>query len=401
MDVALDIVPMAAGRGGTGSGIWTYTVNLLRHLDACCPADLDVGVLMRRGQLAELGFPLTRLKPVEVAWPGKGIVSRLLWVHLALPLVCLRKRITVLHKLATDTPWWCPAQRITTIHDFYYEFLLEHTPREQVRLYERLEQIYFEWVTRICFRRSRALLTVSAAVRDEAARRYPAASSKLTVIHHGAPSAAVGAQWPTGGHQDLHNSQFAIPKASFTFVYVAKFMTHKGQFDALRAVERLAELRPELARRVRLQFRGFSNDRAYAAELRAAIARSPLAQQVEMLDYRAGLGVPDIYRGATAALLLSQYEGFGFPVVEAQSQGVPVICSDLPVLREVAGDAALFVDAADPDAVATALIKLLDDPGCVRSLREKGLANLQRFTWAEAARRTLSVYQQVLAGSSA
>ncbi len=385
MDVAIDIVPMAAGQGGTGSGIWTYTVNLLRHLDACCPDHLEIGVLLRRGQLSALGFPLQRLKPVEVAWPGKGIVSRLFWVHLALPLVCWWKRVAVLHKLATDTPLWCPACRITTIHDFYYEFLMEHTPRERVRFYERLEQFYFEWVTRICFRRSRALLTVSAAVRDEAARRYPAARDRLIVVHHGSPP--VPATTPVGRSGDV------------LLVYVAKFMTHKGQFQALRGVEHLAELRPDLARRVRLLFRGFSNDRTYAAELRAAKARSPLAQQIELLDYRADLGVPDLYRGATAALLLSNYEGFGFPVVEAQSQGVPVICSDLPVLREIAGEGALFVQADDPEAVAAAVLDLLDHPDHARTLREKGLNNVKRFTWAGAARQTLAVYQTVLADS--
>lgn len=387
MHVALDIVPMAAGRGGTGSGIWTYTVNLLRQLDACCPSDLELGVFARREQLAELGFSFKRLRCVIVAWPGKGIVSRLLWVHLGLPWHCLRQQVRVLHKLATDTPFWCPARRITTLHDFYYEFLMEHTPRAHVRGYERLEQFYFDWVTRLCFRRSQAIIAVSAAVRDEAARRYPDAAARITVVPHGAPTYPVPAR-PAAG-----------PEAPFLFIYVAKFMTHKGQLDAIRAFERLGVDHPDLARRARLRFRGFANDRDYDATLRAAVARSPWAAQMEISAYQAAAEVPDIYREAGGALLLSQYEGFGFPVVEAQSLGVPLICSDLPVLHEVAGAAALFVRPDDAAAVAAAMARVMTDAQCAQRLRADGLANVQRFTWASAARATLAVYRQVLAAA--
>ena len=385
LHVVIDLVPMAAGRGGTGSGIWTYAANLLRQLDDCCPEYLSIGVLLRREQLAELGFKFLRLHAVIVAWPGKGISSRLLWVHLGLPWFCWRGKVRALHKLATDTPLWCSAQRITTLHDFYYEFLLEHTPHTQLRLYERLEQAYFGFVTRLCFRRSQTILAVSEAVRDEAVQRYPAAAKRIMVITHGAPAKYAAAQCETA------------PDALFRFVYVAKFMAHKGQLEAIGAFERFAEMYPALVKRVRLRFRGFSNDRDYYRRLCVAIERSPLAAQIELVEYQSSDGIQTIYQGASAALLLSQYEGFGFPVVEAHSQGLPLICSDLPVLREVAGASALFVRPDDSTAVAVAMARLLEDASCVTSLRAQGWANLKRFTWEKTACKTLAAYQAVLA----
>lgn len=385
MHVLIDIVPMAAGRGGTGSGIWTYTVNLLRHLDACCPQDMEIGVCLRRGQEIELGFPLRRLKIVEVKWPGKGIVSRLLWVHLILPLVCLWKQVAVLHKLATDTPLWSPARRVTTLHDFYYEFLMENTKPACVRWYERLERCYFDLVTSLCFRRSRRLIAVSGAVRDEAVRRHPDYAKRITVVHHGAP-------WDQ--KVDAKGEAIGSPKI---FVYVAKFMAHKGQLDAILAFEQLANLRPALAAQLRLHFRGFSNDREYYDKLNESIKNSPLAQQIKLIHYQVTDGLQEIYQGATGALLLSQYEGFGFPVVEAQGLGVPLICSDLPVFHEIAGDAALFVKPDDPGAVAGAMARLMDDVDYTRSLRAQGLVNVRRFTWEETAHKTLAVYRDTLA----
>jgi glycosyltransferase involved in cell wall biosynthesis len=371
---------------------------------------MEIGVFLRREQWGELGFRFTRLKSVEVAWPGKGIVSRLLWVHVVLPLLCLWQRVAVLHKLATETPLFCSARRVTTIHDFYYDFLMEHTPRARVRLYERLEQFYFALVTRICFRRSRAIIVDSRAVCDEAARRYPAAVNRVTVVHLGAPPVAVSGQQSAPDHQAIHsravrdgqlkpaNSQSAIRNSSPTFLYVAKFMTHKGQLDAIRAFERLAELHPAAARGARLRFRGFSNDRDYAAALRAMVARSPLAAQIEIVEYQATEGVQEIYRDATAVLLLSHYEGFGFPAIEAQSQGVPLICSDLPVLREVAGAAALFVNPEQAGEVANALHQMIADTNLRRQLRERGFQNISRFNWAQTASQTLDVYRRAMDG---
>lgn len=448
MDVAIDIVPMAAGRGGTGSGIWTYTANLLRCLDTCCPANMEIGVFMRRGQRAELGFHFNRLKSVEVVWPNKGIMSRLLWVHVMLPWLCLWKKVRVLHKLATDTPLWCSARRITTLHDFYYEYLMEHTPPERIRWYEKLENVYFQFITRLCFRKSHQLIVVSAAIQQEALHRFPDAGERLVVIHHGAPQGVVSGQLLGAaplpfsvlttecmaedggrGEKELNaktqseaegrkealettndtkahkkqrdaaeNPQCTMHHSQFNVLYVAKFMVHKGQLEAIRAFERMAELYPALAREVRLRLRGFANDRAYTAELRAAIARSPLAAQIELVTYQSDARVQEIYRDATAALLLSQYEGFGFPVVEAQSQGVPVICSDLPVLREVAGDAALFVNPVQAEEVAKALHGVLTDTVLQEQLRIRGFQNVLRFNWAQTAHQTLDVYRRAMAG---
>ena len=78
-------------------------------------------------------------------------------------------------------------------------------------------------------------------------------------------------------------------------------------------------------------------------------------------------------------MLMSQYEGFGLPVIEAQSQGLPVICSALPVLREVAGAAALFVSPDDIVGMAAAMLKLIMDDAFRHDLRQSGLANVKRM----------------------
>ena len=140
-------------------------------------------------------------------------------------------------------------------------------------------------------------------------------------------------------------------------------------------------------------FRGYGNDRAYEALLHRTASQSPAADSIHFQAYEPVASVADIYHGADAVILLSQYEGFGLPVLEAQQLGIPVICSDLPVLREVAGDGAIFVSPDDPDAVAAAIHRLMTAPDHYRDMAERGRRNAAKFSWDQAAQQTVAVYQ--------
>ena len=382
MRVAIDIVPIAAGHGGTGSGIWTYAENLLLHLDRCAPPDMEIVVIARPPQIQNLKSQITNLRLFPVPWPCKGVLSRLLWVHVYLPWLCWRRGIDVLHKLATEVPVFCPVQRVTTVHDFYYEFLWENTRPKQRRWYERLEAAYFSSVTRISFHKCATLLTDSRAVLQEAQHRYPLAASKMICIPLGAPLPSASPPSP-------------LSPQPFRIIYPAKLMAYKGQRQAIAAVEKLLADHPELRGQVQMVFRGYANDRQYERSLRQQAAHSPAAAHFQFAAYEHTKSSAEIYRGFQAVMLLSQYEGFGLPVIEAQSQGLPVICSDLPVLREVAGADAVFVQPDRPAEVAMAIFQLMTDRHFYQTLVARGQNNAARFRWERAAQQTLAVYRQV------
>ena len=103
-----------------------------------------------------------------------------------------------------------------------------------------------------------------------------------------------------------------------------------------------------------------------------------------------------LFRGADLVALPSVHEGFGLPVIEAMSQATPVMCADIPVLHEVAGDAAVFVDPRDPDAWAKELTVLLRDESARRELGEAGRVRASGYTWERCAERTRELYRRVL-----
>jgi glycosyltransferase involved in cell wall biosynthesis len=105
--------------------------------------------------------------------------------------------------------------------------------------------------------------------------------------------------------------------------------------------------------------------------------------------------LPDLYRGALLFVYPSLYEGFGLPVLEAMACGVPVITSNCTALPEVTGDAALLVDPTRPEALAAAMLSLMNDGELRQVLRVKGLARAAAFTWDVVAQQTLAVYRAV------
>ncbi|HUO84897.1 MAG TPA: glycosyltransferase family 1 protein, partial [Thermoanaerobaculia bacterium] len=117
------------------------------------------------------------------------------------------------------------------------------------------------------------------------------------------------------------------------------------------------------------------------------------------LHYLARPNLVHLYRHAEIFVLPSFYEGFGFPLLEAMSFGVPCIAAGTSSLPEVGGDAALYIDPHDPGTIADAVERLAGDPGLRRTLGEKGRARAAEFRWQQTAAETLGVFRRV-AGKS-
>ena len=98
-----------------------------------------------------------------------------------------------------------------------------------------------------------------------------------------------------------------------------------------------------------------------------------------------------LYARAQAFVYPSTFEGFGMPVLEAMAAGIPVACSDIPPLREVAGDAALFFDPLDETALAAALDRIMADDELRKRLAAGGPDHARPFTWQRTAEKTLAV----------
>lgn len=108
------------------------------------------------------------------------------------------------------------------------------------------------------------------------------------------------------------------------------------------------------------------------------------------------LHLGSLYKHALAFVFPSLYEGFGIPILEAFDSMCPVICSDTSSLPEVGGDAALYFSPNNEDSIRNAVSSVLQSRELSRELVEKGSMRLRKFSWAETAKKTASVYRNII-----
>ena len=123
----------------------------------------------------------------------------------------------------------------------------------------------------------------------------------------------------------------------------------------------------------------------------AGLARELVLQGADVRGYVTTAQLAGLYRGAACLVMPSRYEGFGLPALEAMASGTPVVAAPDPALREVAGDAAVFVE---PERLADGIREALANR---QRLVAAGFVRARLFSWSETARRTVAVYLEVLA----
>jgi glycosyltransferase involved in cell wall biosynthesis len=105
--------------------------------------------------------------------------------------------------------------------------------------------------------------------------------------------------------------------------------------------------------------------------------------------------LPALYSGAVACILPSFYEGFGLTALEAMACNTPVITSEIPAVREILDDAALYVNPLNVNEIANAMQIILDDPALANTLQNRGLRRSKLFSWDETALKTQSLLEGI------
>jgi glycosyltransferase involved in cell wall biosynthesis len=155
---------------------------------------------------------------------------------------------------------------------------------------------------------------------------------------------------------------------------VGTLAAHKNLASLGRLSERLAE------RGIALAITGALGGQAFAGNAAQRLPRS-----ANYLGRVSDAELKALYQNAGCFVFPSRYEGFGLPAVEAMACGCPVVAADIPALRESCGDAALFCDPLSGEAIATAVLRMLEDAPLRAAFRERAAAHVAAMSWANAA----------------
>jgi glycosyltransferase involved in cell wall biosynthesis len=120
-----------------------------------------------------------------------------------------------------------------------------------------------------------------------------------------------------------------------------------------------------------------------------------IGEHVRFLHHVSNDDLIMLYNAASFFVFPSRYEGFGLPILEAMACGAPVIAANNSSIPEVAGDAAILVDAELPAMMAHAMVRLLEDDALRHEMSARSLHRATAFSWQRCARETLAVYQSI------
>ena len=335
---------------GVVGGSETYARELCRGLDRVGELDYRVFVPTIAEDAADglesrvvRGYPASSSMPGRVRAMGQALLlGGRLRRELALDeLDAIHFPLSVMLPLVSGPP------AATTILDVQHEFLPKN--------FSRPELAYRRALYGASARRSRIVIAISEHARETLVERLSLEPDRVRTIHLGV---------------DLERfSPADVPREPFLF-YPANAWPHKNHE---RLFEAVALLRRE-HRDLRLVLTGEHADVPDFVDARGRVSQDELVE---------------LYRRASALVFPSLYEGFGQPVLEALACACPVACSDLPPLREVAGDAAAYFDPLDPESIAAAALEAIARGG------SSGPERASAFTWDECARKHDAVYREL------
>ncbi len=276
--------------------------------------------------------------------------GRILWEQIVLPLEASRYRLDVLFNPGFTSPIFSRCRMVTVFHDLQHK---RHP--EYFRWWDLPFWNLLLWASAL---RADRIVAVSEATRSDLEKFYPSTRGKVSVVQHG-----------------VSPDFFKLDRSRIEdFVLcVSTLHPHKNLDRLIRAYAR----RKRSYCLIIAGMRGFAADRIEALAHDAGVEITGWIPRDKLLD---------LFARARAFIYPSTFEGFGMPVLEAMAAGLPVACSDIPVLREVAGDCAHYFDPLNEDEIDRALegVTVRDAVGRDRA---------RSFTWDRAAQETFRILE--------
>jgi glycosyltransferase involved in cell wall biosynthesis len=354
-------------------GVGSYLQGLLRELAALDPLG-GLVVLVSRESLDLLPALPDSWRLVEVEARGYTVREQL-----AVLSAALRSGVGLLHTPHYVFPLLYPHLLVVSVHDIIHVLFPEFLPHS-------LGFFYARTFIHAAVRRAQRVITGSETTAHDLKRLFGADVKRVEVIPQGVSEEFLAPGDPAGEAEI--RTRLGLPNRYL--LHVGNHKPHKNAEGLLKAYQLLV-----FGQRVGLPplvlAGGFRPDGPLAARARAM----GLGGRVVCLGYLEQHELMAVYRGATAFVYPTLYEGFGLSVLEAMACGVPVVAGDVGAVAEIAGDSVLRVNPRDLEELAHAIRRLLESRDLQSRLGERGRLRAQQYRWRRTAEATLQVYRAV------
>ncbi len=354
---------LSAWGGGSSS---TYLINLLRELNRDSRG-FDFTVISPTGMIPP--EVIGRFGHIEIDFPRRGrTIARVLYEQTVLPFRA--RHFDMLYCVSDVIPSWKPIPTVVALRN--------------LNIYDRT--FFDDFRTRTLFAMIRAGIGRAAGIvcpsRTAAEAIAPLLGlplERFSIVHYGIAREAFDEQAPES------------PPTPYLFC-PSSLERHKNLEVLLESLPLMDDLALEV-----WVVGGGSLEPEYGETLRRRAREEGLADRVRFLGAVPYREILDYYRNAAAMVFPSLLESFGHPMLEAMLTGTPIVASELPIFREIAGDAALYFPPHDPEALAAAVRSVLQEPEATRRRIEIGAQRVQEFSWKNSIDELCRVFERAIA----
>ncbi len=302
--------------------------------------------------------------------------KRVFCEQFTLPRVIAANGIEVLWNPGNTASVFLKCPQATTVYDMQYE----HFPQD----FSKSGLFFTKLFTKISLGRSKAVLTISEFSRQEIVKFTKTRFDKIKAIPLSADS---GFSEKNPGDFVAERVMVLTRSADPYILMVSNTYPHKSMETGIQAFGKImADIPHKLV--------VIGKPRLGEAEVEKAMAALPQEGRVVRLQYVMGQDLAALYQGADLFVFPSKYEGFGLPVLEAMSAGVPVVTTREGSIPEVGGDTVSYAVTGDVDSFASSMKQILSlDPAARVDMTDKARSRASKFSWQETARATVALLE--------
>lgn len=312
--------------------------------------------------------------------PRANKYARVSWENISFPIQLCFNNIDLLHCVNYSLPFAVPVRikKVITVYDLIWLKFSEYFPKDTI--YTAKKRLLHACTA------ADSIITVSENTKKDLLEVSHCNEEKVVVIHAGVDIKHFSRTQKEGSQEIVIRSKYSLPQQFI--LWVGSYRKHKNVENLCRAFA-MAKEKHRLAHKLVLCGPGLLQERAINAILES------YGNDIMVIGPVGYEELPVIYSLADAFIFPSLYEGFGLPVLEAMASGIPVIASNISSLPEIAGDAAILVNPLSTVEIADALIRVIEDNELRLTLVAKGVERAKRFSWEDAAYKTLKLFSKV------
>ena len=310
-------------------------------------------------------------------------INRLTWNFWTLPIY-LRKNPVDIYHTQYITPLFVPksVKKVTIIHDISFNFFPQHI---------KFSDLFFlKILIPISLKRADKIVAVSQFTKDEIIKFYKINPEKIECVYN-----SIGDEF-LNPPADGEISEEHLKEVKNKYNLPEKFILYIGTLQPRKNIPQLIEAFGSIKDKLRdfkLVICGNKKAYNYDKKIENAIKINNLGNNVIFPGFIDEKDKKAVYKLAHVFAFPSLYEGFGIPLLEAMSQSVPTLASDIPSLKEIAGEGALYFNVASIDDFSKKLYSISIDSDLREKLAKTGKARVSFFSWENSAQKTLAIYK--------